>query len=132
MIASQEVSNNPIARVSSSTNTTITSAAGQQADTSVLTEHCGSGFPNAGGLFPTSMVPIHNKSGEKVHLLALLDSGSQVSFIIGAKAQALRLKMQKTPSTIITLGASSSQKTCGVLPVSVASLIDFKLHVIPK
>ena len=70
------------------------------------------------------MVAIHNKSGERVHLRALLDSGSQVSFITEAKAKALILKVQKTPSTIITLGASSSQKTCGVLPATIAGSID--------
>ena len=127
-------SNKTIARVSTSANTTIQSAgsAGQQADTSVLTGHCGSGSPNAGALLPTAMVPIHNKSGETVHLRALLDSGSQVSFITEAKAKALRLKVQKTPSTIITLGASSSQKTCGVLPATIAGSIDVNFHVIPK
>ena len=57
-------SNKTIARVSISVNTTIQSggSAGQQADTSVLTEHCGSGSPNAGALLPTAVVPIHNKS----------------------------------------------------------------------
>ena len=127
-------SNKTIARVSTSANTTIQSAgsAGQQADTSVLTGHCGSGSPNAGAILPTAMVPIHNKSGERVHLRALLDSGSQVSFITEAKAKALMLKVQKTPSTIITLGASSSQKTCGVLPTTIAGSIDVNFHVIPK
>ena len=127
-------SNKTIARVSTSANTTIQSAgsAGQQADTSVLTGHCGSGSPKAGALLPTAMVPIHNKSGERVHLRALLDSGSQVSFIREAKAKALMLKVQKTPSIIITLGASSSQKTCGVLPATIAGSIDVNFHVIPK
>ena len=41
-------------------------------------------------------------------------------------------KVQKTPSTIITLGASSSQKTCGVLPATIAGSIDVNFHVIPK
>ena len=129
-------SNKTIARVSTSANTTIQSAgsAGQQADTSVLTGHLGLDLqtPNAGALLPTAMVPIHNKSGERVHLRALLDSGSQVSFIKEAKAKALMLKVQKTPSTIITLGASSSQKTRGVLPATIAGSIDVNFHVIPK
>ena len=131
---SHDGSNKTIARVSTSANTTIQSAgsAGQQADTSVLTGHCGSGSPNAGALLPTAMVPIHNKSGGRVHLRALLDSGSQVSFITEATAKALMLKVQKTPSAIITLGASSSQKTCGVLPATIACLIDVNFHVIPK
>ena len=127
-------SNKTIARVSTSASTTFQSAgsASQQADTSVLTGHCGSGSSNAGALLPTAMVPIHIKAGEKVHLRALLDYGSQVSYITEAKAKALMLKVQKTPSTIITLGACSSQKTCGVLPANVAGSTDVKLHVIPK
>ena len=127
-------SNKTIARVSTSASTTIQSAgsARQQADTSVFSGHCGSGSPNAGALLPTAIVPIHNKAGEKVHLRALLDSGSQVSFITEAKAKALMLKAQKTPSNIITLGASSSQKTCGVLQATIAGSIDVNFHVIPK
>ena len=128
------MSNKTIARVSTSANTTIQSAgsAGQQAVTSVLTGNCGSGSPNASALLPMAMVPIHSKSGERVRLRALLDSGSQVSFITEAKAKALMLKVQKTPSTIITLGTSSSQKTCGVLPATIAGSIDVNFHVIPK
>ena len=69
-------SNKTKAKVSTPASTTIQSAgsAGQQADTSVLTGHCGSGSPNAGALLPTAKVPIHNKAVEKVHLRALLDS----------------------------------------------------------
>ena len=78
------------------------------------------------------MIFIHNKAGEKVQLRALLDSGSQVSFIAEAKAKVLMLKVQKTPLTIVTLGASSSQRTCGVLTASTVELIDVTFHVMPK
>ena len=60
-------SNKTIARVSTSASTIIQSAgsASHQADTSVLTGHCGSGSPNAGALLPTAIVPIHSKAGKR-------------------------------------------------------------------
>ena len=42
------------------------------------------------------------------------------------------LKLQKPPSTIITPSASSSQKTCGVLPATIAGSMYVNFHVIPK
>ena len=129
---SHEGSNKPTARVSTSAKTTVGSPASQHTDTSVSTGHCGSGSPNAGALLPTAMEPINKKAGGKIHSRALLDSGSQVSFITEANTNALMSKVQNTPSTIITLGAFSSQRTCGLLQASIPGLIDGNFHVIPK
>ena len=78
-----EVSNKQRAMVSNPANTTNQSAfsAGELADRSALTGYCVSGASYADALLPTSLVPIHNKAGEKVHLRGRSDSCSKVSFI---------------------------------------------------
>ena len=42
------------------------------------------------------------------------------------------VKVQKTPSIIVTLGAPIPQKTHGKLPTSNADLLDLKFHLMSK
>ena len=57
---------------------------------------------------------------------ALLDSGSQASFITEATAKALMLPIEKTQIPIASLGAAKTQKTLGLIAMKL------NLHVISK
>ena len=63
---------------------------------------------------------------------ALLDSGSQASFITEAKAKAFMLPIEKTQIPIAALGASKTQKTLGLIAMKLNDVFETNLHVIPK
>ncbi len=66
-------------------------------------------------LLATAIVKIRNSAGSEVSGRALLDSGSQASFITEGMAEVMMLDMRKGPVTISTLGTGQQQKTKGLL-----------------
>ena len=68
-------------------------------------------------LLSTSLVRNRNSSGDAIKLRALLDSGSQASFVTEDVAKALMLP---------------TQETRGLLPVTFNNTIEVNLHLIPK
>ena len=83
-------------------------------------------------LLSTSLVTIRSSSGDAIKLRALLDSGSQTSFVTEDVAKALMLPTQLSQINVSTMGSSHFQKTRGLLPVKLYYTIDFNLHLIPK
>ena len=83
-------------------------------------------------LLSTSLVTIRNSSGDAIKLRALLDSGSQASFVTEDVAKALMLPTQRSQINISTMGSSHFQKTRGLLPVKLNDTIEVNLHLIPK
>ena len=63
---------------------------------------------------------------------ALLDSGSQASFITESTAKALMLTTIRTQTPISPLGATGAQKTLDFLPTRLHQFIDTSLHIIPN
>ena len=83
-------------------------------------------------LLSTSLVTIRNSSGDAIKLRALLDSGSQASFVTEDVAKALMLPTQRSQINVSTMGSSHFQKTRGLLPVKLNDTIEVNLHLIPK
>ena len=83
-------------------------------------------------LLSTALVKIQDHSGKNIQMRALLDSGSQASFITESNAKALMLKVIRTQTPISPLGAAKAQKTLGILPTRINQAIDTSLHIIPK
>ena len=63
---------------------------------------------------------------------ALLDSGSQASFITAKMAKAPMRSTRSNQATITTLGSAQTQKTCGILSTTINGTVDVNLHLIPK
>ena len=63
---------------------------------------------------------------------ALLDSGSQASFITEAKAKTLMLPIEKIQIPIAALGAANTLKTLGLIAMKLNDVVETNLHVIPK
>ena len=63
---------------------------------------------------------------------ALLDSGSQASFITANMAKALMLSTRSIQATIITFGSTQTQTTCGILSTTINDAVDVNLHLISK
>ena len=63
---------------------------------------------------------------------ALLDSGSQASFITANMAKALMLSTRSNQATITTFGSAQTQKTCGTLSTTINETVDVSLHLISK
>ena len=83
-------------------------------------------------LLSTAYVSLRDKAGNKISMRALLDSGSQASFITEAKAKALMLPIEKTQIPIAALGAAKTQKTLGLIAMKLNDVVETNLHVIQK
>ena len=94
--------------------------------------HCSKGSPVTSVLLATAVVKVRNASGLEVPLRALLDSGSQASFITETMAKALMVNIQKGQATITTLGSGQQQKTKGLLSTALNDDVKVNLHVIPR
>ena len=71
--------------------------------------------PFSNFLLSTTYVSLRDKSGNEFSMRALLDPGSQASFITEAKAKALMLPIEKIQTPIANLGAAKTQKTLGLV-----------------
>ena len=83
-------------------------------------------------LLPTAYFSLRDKAGNEMSMRALLDSGSQASFITEAKAKTLILPIEKTQTPIAALGAAKTRKTLGFIAMKLNYVIGAILHVIPK
>ena len=83
-------------------------------------------------LLSTSLVRNRNSSGDAIKLRALLDSGSQASFVTEDVAKALMLPTQRCQINVSTMCSSFFQETRGLLPVTFNNTIEVNLHLIPK
>ena len=83
-------------------------------------------------LLSTAYVSLRDKAGKKISMRALLDSGSQSSFLTEGKAKALMLPIEKTQIPIAALGAAKTQKTLGLIAMKLNDVVETNLHVIPK
>ena len=63
---------------------------------------------------------------------ALLDSGSQASFITEHKALSLKLMIQKSHVLVNTLGATQVQSPKGLIVAEINGPICVNLHIIPR
>ena len=104
----------------------------EEAPDLVTSGHCNASIPINNVLLSTAVVSIKNSNGKVVKLRALLDSGSQASFITENMATALMLKLKKGQVTVTTLGASSTEKTKGILSTKLNDTVPVNLHVIPR
>ncbi len=93
--------------------------------------HCSGQAPVTSVLLATAIVKIRNSAGSDVSLRALLDSGSQASFITEEMAKAVLLDMQKGQVKISTLRTGQQQKTNGLLSTALNYSVRVNLHVIP-
>ena len=71
-------------------------------------------------------------SGDAIKLRAILDSGSQASFVTKDVAKALMLPTQRSQINVSTRNSSHFQQTRGFLPVKLNDTIEGNLHRIPK
>ena len=78
---------------------------------------CAKATNSSNVLLSTALVKIREQSGKDIQMRALLDSGSQGSFITESNAKALMLKIVRTQTPISPLGTAKAQKTLGVLPI---------------
>ena len=83
-------------------------------------------------LLSTAYVSLRDKAGSEISMRALLDSGSQASFITEAKAKAFMLPIEKTQRPIAALGAAKTQKTLGLIAMKLNDVVETNIHVIPK
>ena len=83
-------------------------------------------------LLSTAYVMIKDANGTPLTLRAMLDSGSQASFISESRANALKVKVLGDSISITPLGSSSSQKTKGVLSTVLNDAVHVDLHVVSK
>lgn len=79
-----------------------------QANPEISTLHVGNITRSGSVLLATAVVLIKNGLGTVEPVRALIDQGSQASFITTRMAQQLRLKIHKTGATVSGLGASNS------------------------
>ena len=98
----------------------------------VTTGHLNTDSQNNTVLLSTVVVSIRNGSGKPIRMRALLDSGSQASFITANMAKALMLSTRSNQATIMTLGSTQTQKTCGILSNTINDAVDVNLHLISK
>ena len=80
----------------------------------------------------TAYVSLRDKAGNEISMRALLDSGSQASFITEAKAKALMLPIEKPQLPIAALGAAKTQKILGLIAMKINDVVETNLHVFPK
>ena len=83
-------------------------------------------------LLSTAYVMIKDANGTPLTFRAMLDSGSQASFISECRANALKVKVLGDSISITPFGSSSSQKTKGVLSTVLNDAVHVDLHVVPK
>ena len=85
-------------------------------------------------LLSTALACICDAGGTQVPLRAMLDTGSQASFITADKAKALMLATKSPHPTIQTLGSVSlqSQRNCCLLPITLNDTVDVNLHIISR
>ena len=94
----------------------------------VTSRHCNASVPINNVLLSTALVSIKDFTCKTVKIRALLDSGSQASFITAA---ALMLKVRRSQVAITPLGASATERTKGMLATKLKHT-PVNLHVIPR
>lgn len=80
-------------------------------------------------LLATAIVRLRGVNGQWHQVRALLDQGSQSSFITDRCAQSLNLIRQKVNVSIVGVGAASAEQARHAVSVSMSSNIDNKLQV---
>ena len=108
------------------------SASQKDSNSKFTTGHLNTDSQNNTVLLSTVVVSIRNGSGKPIRMRALLDSGSQASFITANMAKALMLSTRNNQATITTLGSAQTQKTCGILSTTINDTVDVNLHLISK
>ena len=96
------------------------------------TGHLNTDNQNITVLLSTVVVSIRNRSGKPIRVRALLDSGSQASFITANMAKARMLSTRSNQATITTLVPTQTQKTCGILSTTINDAVGVTLHLISK
>ena len=104
---------------------------GDQMNT-MTNNHCSAQVPPVSVLLATALVSIRDSKGKPVQLRAMLDSGSQASFITSDKARALMLSMKKTSTTLTPLGAGTTQRVNQLLATKLNDSIDVNMFILPK
>ena len=95
------------------------------------TGHSNTDNQNNTVLLSTVVVSIRTREWQ-VNQDALLGSGSQASFIAANMAKVLELPTRRNQTTIITLGSTQTQKTCGILWTTYNDAVDVNLYLISK
>ena len=80
-------------------------------------------------LLATALASIPDSAGNPVQLRALLDSGSQASFIISDKARTLMLPIKKASTTLTPLGSGTTQRVNQLLATKLNDSIDFNKFI---
>ena len=75
---------------------------------------------------------IRDSTGNPVQLRALLESGSQASFITSDKARTLMLPTKKTSTTLTPLGASTTRRVNQLLATKINGSIDVIMFILSK
>ena len=78
------------------------------------------------------MIQVNDKDGNLHDMRALLDTGSQASFITEHKALSLKLMIQKSHVLVNTLGATQVKSLKGLIVAEVNGPICVSLHIIPR
>ena len=99
---------------------------------SVLTGHSGIHFTF--GFLPTAMIPIANSSSTNNLCRALLDSGSQLSFVTEDTVQGMELKRLKQSITINGVGNVTKSYNSGSVIIQITTqkgVIDITAYILP-
>ena len=98
----------------------------------VSNNQCAAVSPKKTVLLSTAYVTIKDADGTPMTLRAMLDSGSQASFINESRANAMKSKIHGNTISITPFGSSSSQKSKGVLSTVLNEAVHVDLHIVPK
>lgn len=91
-----------------------------QANTAQESSH----IQNTTVLLATAVVPCFTKNGNTIPLRALIDPGSQASFITERAAQLLQLKKQRTNTTITGIGNTEAGTSTSLVNLTMSTKKD--------
>lgn len=77
-------------------------------------------------LLATALVSVQSKHGDPIVLRALLDQGSEVTFITRTAASLLNLQLRKSSAIIKGIGASAAGKSNHMVRLSISSIYNHK------
>lgn len=80
-------------------------------------------------LLATAVVNVLSRDGEAIPLRALLDQGSEVSFISEAAAQSLKLSRRSAAIPIIGIGAQRNNVSNGLVTLNITSRINAEISL---